>query len=79
LNTNQKCLSIDQAPVITASGIGFLILVIQVALVKLSFYDHQISVSNPFAELSGFFSLVFHIIRSVILLFFVLVPNVYTY
>lgn len=76
LHNDSICGSVDDIPVIISSSIGFIILMIQVTIYKLSSHDIQMTPSNFFAELTGSYNVTFHLARSILLIFFTVIPDV---
>ncbi len=75
-DSSQACLSADRAPLISICAVVLVLFIVMVTIHKLCIFDHKISPNNPFAQLNGVFNLSNHFCRTILMVFFVAIPNV---
>ena len=76
LDQTEECLSSNRTVNIAISAISLVFLITIASMYKLCIYSQKISPNNTFAQLNGFFNFYFHLGRTVLMIFFIAVPNV---
>jgi len=77
LDTSQACFSSQRAAIISVSVVALIFLVILSSIYRICIYDHKISPSNHFAQLNSVFVASFHLGRTILMILFILIPDVF--